>query len=105
MRLSFAQDFLCIFSRARLPHPIHMAARKIDGRPLEMNRLFPPFPSLPPLNHFAAAAAAAAASGIGTAAAVPRARADWLRDARGEEGRGGEGRGKGEGDKEGENVQ
>ena len=76
-----------------------MAARKIDGRPLEMNRLFPTFPSLPPLNHFAAADAA----GIG--AAVPRARADWLRDARGEESRGEEGRGKGEGDKEGENVQ
>ena len=73
-----------------------MAARKMDGLPLEMNRLFPTFPSLPALNHFAAAA------GIEAAAR--------LRDAiegggrRGEERGEGEG-GKGEGDKEGENVQ
>ena len=69
-----------------------MAARKMDGLPLEMNRLFPTFPSLPALNHFAAAA------GIEAAAR--------LRDAIEGGGRRGEGEGgKGEGDKEGENVQ
>ena len=40
--------------------PLRMAARKMDGLPLEMNRLFPTFPSLPALNHFAAGIEAAA---------------------------------------------
>ena len=34
----------------------------MDGLPLEMNRLFPTFPSLPALNHFAAAAGIEAAA-------------------------------------------
>ena len=42
--------------------PLRMAARKMDGLPLEMNRLFPTFPSLPALNHFAAAAGIEAAA-------------------------------------------
>ena len=65
------------------PFPSRMAARKIDGLPLEMNRLFPTFPSLPSLNHFAAAAPLPGLERQRPRPFVLRARADWLWGARG----------------------
>ena len=66
--------------------PLRMAARKMDGLPLEMNRLFPTFPSLPALNHFAAAA------GIEAAARLRDAIEGRRKEKEGEGGRKGGGR-------------